>query len=94
MNLPPNPLMRDSRPLDANAIRREKGVAALRDILDVAPTPVRLVTTTRSVQDIAGAVGFTEPFHFSKVFKRVCGESPLHYRRHTGSWLAPSGSRT
>jgi putative DNA primase/helicase len=48
MNLPPNPLMRDSIPLDANAIRREKGVAALRDILDLAPTPVRLVVTTRS----------------------------------------------
>jgi putative DNA primase/helicase len=48
MNLPPNPLMRDAIPLDANAIRREKGIAALRDILDVAPTSVRLVAKTRS----------------------------------------------
>jgi len=41
MNLPHNS-MRDVIPLDANAIHREKGAAALRDILDVAPAPIRL----------------------------------------------------
>jgi hypothetical protein len=48
MNLPPNPSMGDATPLDANTILREKGPAALRDILDVAPTPIRLVASTKS----------------------------------------------
>jgi putative DNA primase/helicase len=48
MNLPPNPSMRDTLKLDANAIHREKGVAALREILDVAIIPIRLAPTTRS----------------------------------------------
>jgi putative DNA primase/helicase len=48
MNLPPNPSMRDATPLDANTILREKGPAALRDILDVAPIPIRLVASVKS----------------------------------------------
>lgn len=41
---------------------------------------VLLVTTALPVQDIATRVGFADPFHFSRVFKRGCGRSPLRYR--------------
>jgi putative DNA primase/helicase len=41
MNLSLNTL-RDDKPLDANAIHREKGAVALRNILDVAPAPIRV----------------------------------------------------
>ena len=51
MNLPPNP-MRDVIPLDANAIHREKGAAALRDILDVAPAPIKV----RVVKQVRGQI--------------------------------------
>jgi putative DNA primase/helicase len=47
MNFPLNHLS-DVIPLDANAIHREKGAAALRDILDVAPAPIVLAPSNKS----------------------------------------------
>ena len=43
-----------------------------------------LMTTSRQVQDIALAVGYADPFHFSRVFKQATGESPVHYRSRYG----------
>jgi AraC-like DNA-binding protein len=39
-----------------------------------------LVETDRTVAEIARAVGYTDSHHFSRVFRRVTGLSPLHYR--------------
>lgn len=38
--------------------------------------------TDRSVTDVALAVGFATPSHFSTAFSRCFGASPSHYRRH------------
>ena len=43
-----------------------------------------LLTTTRSsVAAIGAQTGFPDPFYFSKVFKKLTGESPLAYRKQT-----------
>jgi len=39
-----------------------------------------LDTTDQAVQDIAEAVGYDNPFHFSQMFKKVTGKSPTAYR--------------
>jgi AraC-like DNA-binding protein len=41
----------------------------------------RLRDTDRAVADIAEEIGFADPFHFSRAFKRVVGASPRDYRR-------------
>lgn len=40
-----------------------------------------LVETDRTVAEIAQAVGYDDPYHFSRVFRRVHGASPRGYRR-------------
>ncbi|KRE57362.1 AraC family transcriptional regulator [Paenibacillus sp. Soil750] len=39
-----------------------------------------LRTTDKSVQEIASEVGYPDPFYFSRMFKRIEGVAPLHYR--------------
>jgi AraC-like DNA-binding protein len=45
-----------------------------------------LITTTRSVQEIASAVGYEDPFHFSRAFKISSGTSPRIFRTRN-HWL-------
>ncbi|ATJ82114.1 helix-turn-helix domain-containing protein [Halomonas beimenensis] len=40
-----------------------------------------LVHSDRSIAEIADGLGFCDPFHFSKRFKALTGESPSDYRR-------------
>lgn len=42
-----------------------------------------LATTRLSVGAIGQQVGVEDPFYFSKLFKKRCGESPLAYRKRT-----------
>ncbi|MDD3278105.1 MAG: helix-turn-helix domain-containing protein [Lachnospiraceae bacterium] len=49
-------------------LRMEKA----KEILDGEPT--------KSIQSIAAAVGYEDAYHFSKIFKKYSGMSPLHYR--------------
>jgi AraC-like DNA-binding protein/quercetin dioxygenase-like cupin family protein len=39
-----------------------------------------LVTMDRSVAEVAQALGYEDPFYFSRAFKKVNGISPVHYR--------------
>jgi len=41
-----------------------------------------LLTTDFKIKDIANHVGFYDPYHFSKNFKRFHGRSPNTYRSH------------
>ena len=41
----------------------------------------RLIESDRKIIEIAEAEGFDDPYHFSRVFKRVMGSSPRAYRR-------------
>ena len=40
-----------------------------------------LLTTDLSIKEIAAKVGFEDPYHFSKNFKLMHGDSPHHYRQ-------------
>ena len=40
-----------------------------------------LTATSRTIEEIADAVGFTDRFHFSRVFKARLGLPPVAYRR-------------
>jgi AraC-like DNA-binding protein len=40
-----------------------------------------LVETDRRIVDLARAEGYDDPYHFSRIFKRVMGSSPRNYRR-------------
>lgn len=40
-----------------------------------------LVTTDRSIADIAAEVGYPDQFYFSRQFSAVAGSSPRHFRR-------------
>ncbi len=37
--------------------------------------------TDIAVQEVAGTLGYEDPYYFSRVFKRVMGVSPLQYRK-------------
>jgi AraC family transcriptional regulator len=41
----------------------------------------QLASTSMSIADISAAAGFYDQSHFSRIFKRLCGISPLAYRR-------------
>jgi|GEM_PF-1024072 len=40
-----------------------------------------LLSSSRTVSEISYSLGFTDPYHFSRVFKRFYGMSPHHYRK-------------
>ncbi|MCU6798224.1 AraC family transcriptional regulator [Paenibacillus sp. WQ 127069] len=40
-----------------------------------------LLHTAQSVQEIGQSVGYVDPFYFSRIFKRVEGISPQHFRQ-------------
>jgi signal transduction histidine kinase/AraC-like DNA-binding protein len=50
----------------------------------VAQARQLLQTTADSVQRIARRVGITDPAYFSRVFRRIVGESPTDFRRGNG----------
>ncbi len=52
-----------------------------------------LMTTAQQVKDIAAAVGYGDPNHFSRVFKRATGDSPLHYRSRSRLWLQQAAGK-
>jgi transcriptional regulator GlxA family with amidase domain len=41
----------------------------------------RLINSTASVKEIAWELGYSNPFHFSRSFKRFAEMSPVEYRR-------------
>jgi AraC-like DNA-binding protein len=47
----------------------------------VAQAARALLETDRTVGEIAREVGYPDPYHFSRVFRRVTGSSPRRYRQ-------------
>jgi len=37
--------------------------------------------TDAKIQDVAGSVGFSDPAHFSRMFRRLGGVGPRHFRQ-------------
>lgn len=52
-----------------------------------------LNSTPQSVKEIASQIGFDCPFHFSNLFKRKTGMSPMAWRHNArgGGWVEPGG---
>lgn len=66
----------------SDLIRKETGISALKHIhrktLDAAKE--RLCDHSKSVNCIAGELGFSSPSHFSNWFKKMTGQTPHEYR--------------
>lgn len=43
-----------------------------------------LCFTDKKVKEIACAVGYDDPYYFTRVFKKKMGHSPIQYRQHNG----------
>lgn len=66
-----------------NLFKREFGLS-LGEFLTrtrIAQVQRLLVTTDRTVTDIAFSCGFGSASRFHAVFKKQCGQSPAHYRK-------------
>ncbi|RMD49302.1 MAG: AraC family transcriptional regulator, partial [Alphaproteobacteria bacterium] len=50
-----------------------------------------LLYTERSVAEVAEAVGFADPNHFSRAFARATGQPPTAFRRTARRALVPDG---
>jgi len=63
--------------------RDEIGVPPGRYALDLRIQQARslLINPRRTVKEIAQAVGFDDPYYFSRIFRKKVGLSPEHYRR-------------
>jgi AraC-like DNA-binding protein len=53
-------------------------------ILRIRRAQHQLVSTDRTVEEIAMRVGYSTPFALSKAFKRITGLSPSAYRKAHG----------
>ncbi|HYF51094.1 MAG TPA: helix-turn-helix transcriptional regulator, partial [Planctomycetota bacterium] len=86
--------------VDELARRAHMGLTAFRDAFQKATgRPPRqyleerrieraaraLVETNRKLYEIAEAEGYDDPYHFSRIFRRVMGVSPRQYRRSSQS---------
>ena len=62
--------------------RDEFGVSPGQYALDLRIQRARalLINPRRTVKEIAHAVGFDDPYYFSRIFKKKIGLSPAHYR--------------
>jgi len=45
-----------------------------------------LLTTDKTVREVAFAAGFSDPYYFSRLFRRIAGVPPRGYRREMHSW--------
>ena len=72
-----------NRPLLYSLFRRFQGVSPYQYIMrqKMHRAAHDLLETNALVQDIAAQVGFSDPLHFSRVFRKVHGISPAKLRR-------------
>ncbi len=62
--------------------KEETGLSPLQYVLEVKfHYAERLLHEGMSVKEAAAAVGYADPYIFSKQFKKYIGESPSHYKR-------------
>ncbi|MEX0330992.1 MAG: AraC family transcriptional regulator [Puniceicoccaceae bacterium] len=66
--------------------KSELGISAKRYIINkqLGEACEQLLSTTKSISEIGHAVGISDPYHFSKLFRRHIHLSPTEYRRNHG----------
>jgi AraC-like DNA-binding protein len=71
--------------------RRHLGVTAKSYVIGRQLQEARelLLSTTLPVAEVGGAVGVSDPYHFSKIFRRYVGLSPREYRTRHGPFSTP-----
>jgi transcriptional regulator GlxA family with amidase domain len=57
-------------------------------LLRMKKAQMLLMQTEMNVNDVGEKVGYSDIFHFSKVFKQAFGISPLQYRKSLQQWIA------
>jgi transcriptional regulator GlxA family with amidase domain len=71
--------------------KRQMGVAPIDFFIRLRMNHARelLDSTRSSIKEIAAAMGYEDPFYFSRVFKSVHQIAPAEYRRRNGPAKAP-----
>ena len=66
-----------------NLVKKEAGKTALEYIHEkmVEEAKYRICTRNKTINEIAYELGFKYPQHFSRLFKKVAGQSPTDYKR-------------
>ena len=71
--------------------KRQTGTAPIDFFIHLRMNHARqlLGSTCSSVKEVAAAMGYDDPFYFSRVFKSVHSIAPAEYRRRNGQAKAP-----
>ena len=64
--------------------RQGCGIVAYRTHLRVYMAALMLLQSTRPVSQVAEKTGFWDVKYFSRVFRKIMGESPAQYRKLAG----------
>ena len=64
--------------------KRQTGISPMNYFqrLKIQHSAQLLALTDMHVDEIAQAIGLEDPFYFSRLFKKVMGQSPRHFRAH------------
>ena len=87
-------LMSEIGRTSARTMQRRLAEAGLtyRDVLEKARydrATSLLTQTDRTITDVAKQLGYSEPTHFSRAFRRMAGMSPKEYRHHSFKGVRP-----
>ena len=64
--------------------KRQTGISPMNYFqrLKIQHSAQLLALTDLRVDEIAQAIGLDDPFYYSRLFKKVMGQSPRHFRAH------------
>ena len=84
-----------SAPYLSKLFHEQTGSSPSKYLTDIRMRQARklLMDTNLTVKEIAGRVGFPDPFHFSRSFKNAVGISPAQYREEQASAEKNDGIR-
>ncbi len=78
-----------SRPQFHHVFKEMTGVAPLEHqrSLRLAEAKRLLLESSMNVAETGASLGWRDPFHFSRIFKKFCGHSPREFRRRCAEGL-------
>ncbi len=69
----------------AHGFRKEAGISPARWLVGRRVQAAQRLLQFHSVSEVAGQLGFSDAFHFSRTFKRLVGIPPSQYRKQIES---------